>query len=185
MLKTLLNTAICLALATFIRDTPTLCQTPPQSSHVKSGTVTFYSIQPGAWKQIADVVVPVGKAPFTGLVYDGGQQMAHVRGGRFVTFLLPAGEHLFSASYHSLDPGDPAVHLKIKDGGYYCVRLSATYKSGSVVMPLAVVHSVIEQVPCDQATKEAGSYKPLEPKRIDGAARAKVVSSRTFPKYDQ
>ena len=173
-----------LALAMFIHGAPTLCQTPSPSSEIKTGTVTFYSIEPGAGQQIADVVVPVGKAPFTGLLYDGGQRMAHLRGGRFLTFLLPTGEHQFSASYHSLDPGDPALHLMVEDGGYYCVRLSATYRSGSIVVPLAVFHSAIGQVPCDQALKEAGSFKPLELKRIDAAVRPRLVSSRTFPKHD-
>ena len=184
MRKPLLSTAMYLALGMFIRETPTLSQTPTPSSEIKTGTVTFYSIQLGAGQQIADAVVPFGKAPFTGLLYDGGQRVAHLQGGRFLTFLLPAGEHQFSASYHSLDTGDPALHLKVEDGGYYCVRLSASYRSGSVFVPLAVVHSVIGQVPCYQALKEAGSYKPLELKRIDAAVRTKLVSSRTFPKHD-
>ena len=100
-------------------------------------------------------------------------------------FRLPVGEHQFSASYRSLDPGDPALHLNLADGGSYCVRLSATYKSGSPFIPLGVAHSVIEQVPCDQALKEAGKYKPLELKRIDPSANVKMVSSRTFPKFNQ
>lgn len=100
-------------------------------------------------------------------------------------FRLPAGEHQFSASYRSLDPGDPAVHLDLADGGSYCVRLSATYRSGSPIIPVGVTHSVIEQVPCDQALKEARKYKPLELKRIDPAASVKSVSSRTFPRSNQ
>jgi hypothetical protein len=151
----------------------------------QTGTVTFYFAQPGFGQEVADGVLPVGKVPFTGFLYDGSQRMAHARGGRFVIFRLPAGEHQFSASYRSLDPGDPAVHLDIKDSGSYCVRLSATYKSGSPIIPFGVTHSVIKQVPCDQALKEAGKYKPLELKRIDPAARVKLVSSRTFPKSNQ
>lgn len=150
----------------------------------QTGTVTFYSIQPGVGQQIADELVPFGKAPFAGLLYDGNQRMAHARGGRFMTFRLPVGEHQFSASYHSLAPGDPAAHLNVEDGGHYCVRLSANYKSGSIVLPLAVLHSVIEQVPCDQASKEAGTFKPLELKRIDAGVRTKLVSSQTFPTHD-
>jgi hypothetical protein len=184
MRKALLSTATYLALAVSIRETPTLCQTPSPGSKIKTGTVTFYSIQHGAGQQITDAVVPFGKAPFNGLLYDGGQRIAHLQGGRFLTFLIPTGEHQFSASYHSLDPGDPALHLEVEDGGNYCVRLSASYRSGSIVVPLAVVHSVIEHVPCGQALKEAGSYKPLELKRIDAAVRTKLVSSRTFPKHD-
>jgi len=101
-----------------------------------------------------------------------------------MTFLLPVGEHQFSASYHHFSPGDPSAHLNIEDGGHYCVRLSAKYKSGLIVLPLAIFHGVIEQVPCDKASKEAGTYKPLELKRIDAAVRTKSVSSQTFPKQD-
>jgi hypothetical protein len=184
MRKILLRIAMCLAFALSIREKPTLCQTPAQSTETKTGTVTFYSIQLGAGQQIEDAVVPVGKAPFTGLLYDGGQRMAHARGGRFVIFRLPVGDHQFSASYRSLDPGDPALHLNLADGVSYCVRLSARYKSGSPFIPLGVVHSVIEQVPCDQAWKEAGGYRPLELNRIDAAVRTNLVSSQTFPKHD-
>ena len=152
--------------------------------HAQTGVVTFYSIHPGAGQQIADEFVPFGRAPFAGLLYDGSQRMAHARGGRFMTFRLPAGEHQFSASYHSLSPGDPSVHLKVEPGGHYCVRLSANYKSGSIVVPLAVFHSDIEQVPCDAASKEAGSYKQLELKRIEAAERTKLVSSQAFPAHD-
>ncbi len=101
-----------------------------------------------------------------------------------MTFRLPVGEHRFSASYHSLDTGDPAVRLNVEDGGHYCLRMSANYKSGSIVMPLAILHSVIEQVPCDQASKEAARYKPLELKRIDAAVRMTLMDSQTFPTHD-
>jgi len=73
--------------------------------------------------------------------------MAHVSRGQVVIFRLPVGEHQFSASYRSLDASDPAVLMNLADGGSYCVRLSATYKSGSPLIPLGVAHSVIEQVP--------------------------------------
>ncbi len=151
----------------------------------QSGTVTFYFAQPGFGQEVADGVLPFGKVPFTGFLYDGSQRMAHARAGRFVVFRLAVGEHDFSASYRSLDPGDPAVHLVLADGDSYCVRLSATSKTGSPLIPLGIAHSVIEQVPCDQALKEAGKYKPLELKRIDPAANGKRVSSPSFPKLNQ
>lgn len=151
----------------------------------QTATVTFYFAQPGFGREVADGVLPVGKVPFTGFLYDGSQRMAHARGARFVIFRFSAGEHQFSASYRSLDPRDPAVHLDLTDGGSYCVRLSATYKSGSPIIPMGVAHSVIQRVPCDQALKEAGKYQPLELKRIDPTARPKLVSSRIFPKFNQ
>ena len=101
-----------------------------------------------------------------------------------MSFRIPVGEHQFSASYHSLDPGDPAVHLNVEDGRYYCVRLSAKYKSGSIAVPVAVIHSVIEQVRCDEALKEAGTYRPLQAKRVDPAVRMELLSSQSFPQHE-
>jgi hypothetical protein len=150
----------------------------------QTGSVTFYSILPSVGQQVADEVVPSGPVSFVGLLYDGNERMAHTRGGRFVTFLLPVGEHQLFASYHHLSPGDPSVYLNVEDGGHYCVRLSAKYKSGSIVLPLAIFHGVIEQVPCDKASKEAHTYKPLELKRIDAAVRTELASSQTFPEQD-
>lgn len=150
----------------------------------QTGTVTFYSIQPTARQQIADTLTPFGTVAFTGLIYDGNQLMAHARRGRFVSFHVPVGEHQFSASYRRLDHGDPAVHFNVEDGGYYCVRLSASYRSGSPFIPIGVVHSIIEQVPCAEAFREAGSYKRLDAKRIEGTARAELVASPTFPSHD-
>lgn len=150
----------------------------------QTGTVTFYSIQPGVGQQIRDAFVPFGNAPFTGLLYDGSQRMAHATRGRFMSFRVPIGEHQFSASYHSLDPGDPAVHFDVEDGHYYCVRLSANYKSGTAVLPVAVVHSVIELVPCGEALKEARQYKPLQTNRVEPAVRTELLSFRSFPEHD-
>lgn len=149
------------------------------------GTVAFYFAQPGMGREIADGVLPAGTVSFTGFLYDGSQRMAQARGGRFVIFRLPVGEHQFSASYRSLAPGDPVVHVDLVDGESYCVRLSATYKSGSPLFPIGVAHSVIQQVPCEQALKEAGKYKPLELKRIEPAASSEMVNSGTFPKLDR
>jgi hypothetical protein len=149
------------------------------------GTVIFYFVQPGLGQEVADGLLPVGSVAFTGFLYDGSQKMAHAKGGRFAIFRLPVGEHQFSASYRKLSPGDPAVHIELADGGSYCVRLSATLKSGSPLVPFGITHSVIEQVPCDQASKEAGKYKPLEMKLVDPDATGRLVSSETFPQFNR
>jgi len=79
----------------------------------QTGAVTFYSIQPRVARQIADQVILSGKAPFVGLLYDGNQLMAHTRGGRFATFLLPVGEHQLSASYRHLSFRSPGASCRI------------------------------------------------------------------------
>ena len=75
--------------------------------------------------------------------------------------------------------------MNVTDGGSYCVRISASYKSGSPVIPFGVTHSVIEQVPCGKALVEAGKYRPLELKRIEPVVNVNVVSSQTFPNFKQ
>lgn len=102
-----------------------------------------------------------------------------------MSFRVAVGEHQFSASYRLLTAGDPAVHLNVEDGHSYCVRLSANYKGGTIALPVAVFHSFIEQVPCDEALKEAQKYKPLQAKRVDPAVRMELLSSQSFPKRNQ
>jgi hypothetical protein len=148
----------------------------------QTGTVTFYSIGLSAKQQLKSTIVPVGTAPFTGWLFDGNQRMAHAQRESFMTFHLAAGEHQFTVPYDSKDPGKTALHLKVEDGSHYCIRLSAKYKSGSPLLPIAFLDSQIEQVPCQQALKEAGGYKPIDVKRVESAVRTELDSSPSFPK---
>jgi len=130
-----------------------------------------------------DSLVPVGTVPFTGWLFDGNQRLAHVQSGRLMGFHVAPGEHLFTVPYHSKRPGTKTVlNLKVEPEGKYCVRLYAKYVSGSVLVPIMYVDSHIEQVPCLQASKEAGSLKPIDVKRVDPAVRAELESSPSFPR---
>lgn len=148
----------------------------------QTGTVTFYSIRLSAKQEVKAAVVPVGTVPFTGWIFDGNQRLAHAQGGRFMSFHLAAGEHLFTVPYHSNHPGKTTLHLKIEANDHYCVRLSAKYISGSLLVPVAYVDSQIEEVSCQQALKEAGNFKPIDTKRIDPAVRTELESSTSFQK---
>jgi hypothetical protein len=149
----------------------------------QTGIVTFYSTKLTAAQEIRDYFVPVGTgAPFTGWVFDGKQKMVHAQGGRFMTFHLAAGEHQFSAHYHSKNAGTDVAHLNVKEGGHYCIRLSAKYVSGSVFAPIAFLDSQVQEVSCQHALEEAGSYKPIDAKRVDPALRTKFEPSPSFPK---
>ena len=148
----------------------------------ETGTVTFYSIGLQAKQQLKDAVVPVGVAPFTGWLFDGNQKMAHAQRERFMIFHLAAGEHRFTVPYDSKGPGKTALHLEVEGGGHYCIRLSAKYKSGSLLLPVSFLNSQIEQVACQQALKEAGSYKSIDVKRVDPAVQTELESSPNFPK---
>ncbi len=152
----------------------------PCFAQMGKGTVTFYSIGLSATDQLKDAVIPVGTGPFTGWLFDGVQKMAHAQRGRFITFHLTAGEHVFTVPYHSDRPGETALRLAVEDGGRYCVRLSAKYKSGSILVPLYWLDSQIEQVSCPQALTEAGSHKRIDLKRIDPAVRADLDNSPSF-----
>ena len=67
--------------------------------------------------------------------------------------------------------------MAVEGGGHYCVRLTEKFKS-AVVAPIAVVDSQIEQVSCQQALKEASSYKEIDLKRVDPAVRGELVIPR-------
>ncbi len=162
-----------LTLALLAAATPCIAQT---------GTVTFYSIGLSAKDAVKDTVVPVGTFPFTGWLFDGDQRLAHVQGGRFVSFHLAEGEHQFTVPYHSNRPGKTVLNLNVESDGNYCVRLYAKYVSVPVLAPVAYVDSQIEQVSCQQALKEAESYKPIDLTRVDPVAQTKLDSSPSFPK---
>lgn len=149
----------------------------------QTGTVTFYSIGLSAKEQVKAAVVPVGIVPFTGWLFDGNQKMVHAQRERFVVFHTRAGEHQFAVSYDSKSPGKTVLHLKVDAGSHYCVRLSAKYKSGAPLIPVvALVNGQIEQVSCQEALNEAGSYKPTDVDRVDSAVQTQLESSPSFPK---
>jgi hypothetical protein len=148
----------------------------------QTGTVTFYSIGLSVKERLKDTIVPVGIVPFTGWLFDGDQRLAHAQGGRLMSFRVTAGEHQFTVPYHSNRPGKTVLHLKVESDGNYCVRLYAKYVSATALVPVMYVNSQIEQVSCQQASKEAGSYKPIDLKRVDPAVRAELENSSSFPK---
>jgi hypothetical protein len=161
-----------LPLALIAAATPCFAQT---------GTVTFYSIGLSVKEAVKDSVVPVGTVPFTGWLFDGDQRLAHAEGGRRMSFRIVAGEHQFTVPYHSNRPGKTVLHLKVESERNYCVRLYAKYVSATALVPVMYVDSQIEQVSCQQASKEAGSYKPIDLKRVDPAVRAELESPPSFP----
>jgi hypothetical protein len=162
-----------LPLALIAAATPCFAQT---------GTVTFYSIGLSVKEAVKDSVIPVGTVPFTGWLFDGDQRLAHVQGGHLMSFRVTAGEHQFTVPYHSNRHGKTVLHLKVESGGNYCVRLYAKYVSATALVPVMYVDSQIEQVSCQQASTEAGSYKPIDIKQVDPAVRAELENSPSFPK---
>jgi hypothetical protein len=97
-------------------------------SGAQTGTVTFYSINLSAKKQIKTALAPVGTVPFTGWLFDGDKRLAHATRGRFMSFQLPAGSHDFTVPYKSKGPGrkpcqpTDCLQLEMESGRHYCVR---------------------------------------------------------------
>jgi hypothetical protein len=150
----------------------------------QSGTVTFYSQSLSAKIEVASIL-PKNEQPFGGLqggwVFDGSQRLARIRMGRFVIFHLVPGEHSFADESFTGRSKKPLV-IDVKDGGQYCVRLFAK------VINLEVYgqwDNQIEEVPCQQAQREAVHLKPLGIKRVDPAARAELDPATTFPVENQ
>jgi hypothetical protein len=153
----------------------------------QTGTVTFYSIELSVKQQVKTAVAPVGMASYTGWLFDGDKKMAHAKRGQFMTFHLPAGTHEFVADYSSKGPVKKpcmpphCLSLEIAGGSHYCVRLSAK-DVNTIVVPILVVSSRIEQLPCGEAFQEAGKYKRIELKRVDSAAQTLLDVSPDFPR---
>ncbi len=146
----------------------------------QTATVTFYS-QHFSVKSEAAVFLPKSKQPFGGLqggwVLDGPQRLARVRAGRFVTFHLSPGKHSFSDEGPTGSSKTPLV-IDAKDGGQYCVRLFAKMVN---VLGYAQWKNQIEEVPCQQAQREAAHLKRIEIKRVDPSVLAELDSKETFP----
>jgi hypothetical protein len=156
-------------------------------SSAQSGTVTFYSIELSAKKQVAVALTPVGTVPFTGWLCDGDKRMVHATRGRFMSFQLPAGPHDFTVPYKSKGPGQKpcrprdCLRLEVESGRHYCVRLSAR-DVNPIVVPIGFVDSQIEQVSCRDASQEAGKYRRIDLKRVEPALRPVLDASPDFPR---
>lgn len=153
----------------------------------QTGTVTFYSINLSAKKQVKTALTPVGRVAFTGWLFDGDKRVAHATRGRFMTFQLPAGTHNFTVPYKSTGPGKKpcqpkdCLHLDIESGRHYCVRLSAE-DVNPIVVPIMFLDSRIEQVSCPDAFQEAGDYKRIDLKRVEPTFQSALDASPDFPR---
>ena len=152
-------------------------------SLAQTGTVTFYT--PGnSVKSEAASLLPKSQQPFTGWIFDGSQRLAHVRAGRFMSFHLNSGAHTFTVPWRSSGPGKDNLVVRVEDGGQYCIRLYAKMTNFEVI-PYQRLNSQIEEVPCQQAQREAARLKPIEIKRVDPAVRTELDSATTFPGESQ
>ncbi len=149
----------------------------------QTGTVIFYT--PGnSVKSVSAGLLPRSQQPFTGWLFDGTQRLAHVSPGRFMTFHLDPGAHTFTVPWHSTKPGKDQLLINVEGGGQYCVRLYAIMTNFELI-PFERLNSQMEEVPCQQAQREAAHMKPIEIKRVDPFVRVELDPSTTFPSESQ
>ncbi|HEV2214022.1 MAG TPA: hypothetical protein VGR64_01955 [Terracidiphilus sp.] len=150
----------------------------------QTGTVTFYSRGLSA-KNAATAFFPKSEQPFGGMrggwLFDGAQRLARIRAGRFAIFHLNPGEHTF-ADEGPAGPSKKPLVINVREGGHYCVRLFSKMMNLEVY---AQWEDQIEEVPCQQAQREAAHLKPIEIKRVEPAVRSELDPARTIPSEGQ
>ncbi len=152
-----------------------------QQAAAQKAAVTFYSPPDPFSHQLKEGATWWGTSPLRGYVFDGDRQLAHFVAGKFITFELPTGQHLFSGTIRKDHPNEnhPLV-IEAKDGDHYFVRLTMRWK-GNI---LYVVNPQLETVDCSTAIKENAGSHALELKHISKDAQtliaqpAHVVSCR-------
>lgn len=90
---------------------------------------------------------------------------------------MKSGEHTFTDAGPTGPSKKPLV-INLKDGGRYCVRLSAKMVN---VWLYAQWKNQIEEIPCQKARREAADLKPIDIERVDPAMRTEVDTATTFP----
>jgi len=144
---------------------------PPQAQ------ITFYS-NGNSWT----TGIPGAKSGiFAGALFDGDQPLAYIRRGRFVTFRLSPGTHIFSASFHNHPAANSQLTLDLLANGSYFVRAVAESR-GVVVVDSP--KGLLSSVSCQTAHQEAEKTRPLESKHIPQDARAMWNAVSMIPPCD-
>jgi hypothetical protein len=136
--------------------------------------VTFYSTG-SFWKS----AIPGYKhGDFIGLIFDDEHILALMKQGRFVTFNLAPGKHIFSTNYWLNRSPEGGAHLQVDlvAGQHYFV---GTYFTTSPALVVSTPR--IEQATCQQAEENAKSAKPLARHNIQKDALPLALSESSFP----
>jgi hypothetical protein len=140
----------------------------------QKATVTFCSPPEKIAHQALDAVAVDGSMPFFGNLFDGDHRLAHLSRGNFVSFELPAGQHVFSGTTKDHASKQYTLTLDVKTGGQYFVRLMSKSHS-AIVVPVLFVEPQLESVACSTAVNENARSQPLEAKHVSKDAQALVV----------
>jgi hypothetical protein len=148
----------------------------PWFAIAQNATVTFYT--PFATpSHLMGQFTGLGKsAPALGRIYDGERILAQIVPNRFVTFLLPAGQHTFSAiaQVPRHPDKDHIIPVELKAGEHYFFRLTNRNKALLIETELAAVD-------CATATKESTKSQPLDPKDVQEEMRSLLSPMSALP----
>ena len=148
----------------------------PRSAFAQNATVTFYTpfVTPS---RLMGQFTGLGKsAPALGRIYDGDRTLAQIVPNRFVTFLLPAGQHTFSGMAQVPRRPDKKhmVTVELKAGEKYFFRLTNTNKAFTIETDLAAVD-------CATAATESTKSLPLDPKNVSEDVRSLLSPANAMP----
>lgn len=147
----------------------------------QQATVTIYTPSGGKanLKSTSTLGVIPGDYPFMGAIYDGDAKLGNFSAGRFMTFHVTPGKHVFAASDHfNKNTPKAEVTLDAKAGEAYIVRAAMTHKG---VWAIQSFHYSLETIPCAQARAEADTLKPISIKKVDKGERNNLIGSAYFP----
>jgi hypothetical protein len=148
----------------------------PLLTFAQAATVTFYTpfVTPS---HLVGQFTGLGKtAPALGRIYDGDRTLAQIVPNRFVTFLLPAGQHTFSAMAQVPRRPDKEhmVTVELKAGEHYFFRLTNRNRTFLIETDLAAVD-------CATAVKESMKSLPLDPKDVSEDMRSLLSPANALP----
>jgi hypothetical protein len=139
-----------------------------QLAAAQKATVTFYSPPDPPAHELVETVEVWGVMPFFGNVFDGDKKLAYLHRGRFVTFEIPSGAHVFSGTEKNKASDKYTLSLDVSDNQHYFIRIMNKWKSLGVML---LVDPQLESVSCTTAAKEIDASRPIEAKRVSKDAQ--------------
>jgi hypothetical protein len=115
---------------------------------------------------------------FAGYIFDGQERIALLPYRRFLAVRLPAGMHIFSASYSGKSPAkNSQLSLNLVVDKIYFIRADAEGNGLISIYP----RGRLDEVSCQEANVEADKIKPVKKKNIPSQARLEIVALTSMP----
>jgi hypothetical protein len=148
----------------------------PWLADAQDATVTFYTPFVTSSHLMGQFTGLEKSAPALGRIYDGERTLAQIVPNRFVTFLLPAGQHAFAAMAQVPRHPDKnhTIPLELKAGEHYFFRLTNRNKAFSI-------ETNLEAVDCATAAKESTKSEPLDRKDVQEDVRGLLSPANALP----